>query len=129
MDVTRIDRWLWAARFFKTRSLAKTAIDAGRVEINGRRAKPAHDVRVGDMLHVRRGTEAFELEVTLVSHRRGSATVAATMYQETPQSKEAREAEAERRRMERDFQTHPERRPDKKQRRQLMKFKSKPPSD
>ncbi|MCC7248123.1 MAG: RNA-binding S4 domain-containing protein, partial [Lysobacter sp.] len=86
------DQWLWAARFFKTRSLAKQAIETGKVEVGGQRAKASRTVRVGDALRIARGDEIFEIEVSALSDRRGSAAVAQTLYAETEASK-ARRAE------------------------------------
>jgi ribosome-associated heat shock protein Hsp15 len=84
MDVVRIDKWLWAARFYKTRSLATDAVLAGHVHVNGARVKPAKDVRVGDDVEVRIGTFTWSVAVTGLSDKRGSATVARTLYAETP---------------------------------------------
>jgi ribosomal 50S subunit-recycling heat shock protein len=86
MDQVRIDKWLWAARFYKTRSLATDAVLAGHVQVNGARVKPSKDVRVGDDVEVRIGTVAWSLAVTGLSDKRGSATVARTLYAETPES-------------------------------------------
>ena len=86
----RIDKWLWAARFYKTRSLATQAIEAGQVRLDAARVKPAHGVRIGDRVTVRKGGFAWEVEVTALSDRRGSAADAARLYCETSQSAEAR---------------------------------------
>ena len=88
----RLDQWLWAARFFKTRSLAAEAIDGGKVSLNGDRAKRAKTVRVGDEVRVRQHATAWIVRVTGLGVRRGSATVAATLYEETAASKTARDA-------------------------------------
>ena len=88
----RLDKWLWAARFFKTRSLAATAIETGKVEVNGERAKRAKLVQPGDSLSIRLGPYNHRLKVLSVSERRGPASVAATLYEETADSKTAREA-------------------------------------
>lgn len=95
-DRVRIDKWLWAARFFKTRALAAEAVRGGRVELNGIRVKPARPVGAGDRLTVRKSPFVFELEVLEVSTRRGPPTEAATLYQETPSSRDSRELVAER---------------------------------
>ncbi|MEM1082192.1 MAG: RNA-binding S4 domain-containing protein, partial [Pseudomonadota bacterium] len=98
MDETRIDKWLWAARFFKTRSLAQTAVKGGHVQVNGQACKPARTVRAGDQLRVQKGDTRFELLVMAVNDRRGSASQAQALYQETEDSQQAREAQAEQRR-------------------------------
>ena len=87
----RFDKWLWAARFYKTRSLAAQAIDAGQARLNGERVKPAHAVRAGDAVSLRREGAVREIAVTALSDRRGPATVAATLYRETEASVAARE--------------------------------------
>jgi ribosome-associated heat shock protein Hsp15 len=100
MDGVRMDKWLWAARFFKTRALAGDACEMGRIESNGLRAKPAREVRLGDMLRVRSEGGEFLIQVLLLSHIRGPAAVAQTMYAETDASREARlKAVAERQAM------------------------------
>ncbi len=88
----RLDKWLWAARFFKTRSLAAAAIDGGKVEVNGERAKRAREVRAGDTVRVRHGAFEHVVLVRGVALRRGSATVAQELYEETPESAAARAA-------------------------------------
>jgi ribosome-associated heat shock protein Hsp15 len=88
----RLDKWLWAARFFKTRSLAVEAIEAGRVSVNGDRAKPAKEVRVGDGLAIRRPPFESEVLVKALADKRGPATVAATLYEETAESRARRSA-------------------------------------
>src|ERR1700757_4382910 len=90
MTSTRIDKWLWAARFFKTRSLAARACDLGRIQSNHQPAKPAREVQVGDRLHIKTEGGDFEVDVLLVSEVRGSASVAATLYGETETSRELR---------------------------------------
>ncbi len=116
-DTVRLDQWLWAARFFKTRPLARQAIETGRVEVGGERPKPSRAVRVGDRLDVSRGDERFELDVLGVSTVRGPAPAAQALYAETPGSRERREqARAERAAM-RDGYRAPEQRPDKRARR------------
>ena len=91
MEAVRVDKWLWAARFFKTRSLATEAVLGGHVQVGGERVKPAKEVRAGDRLEIRRGEERFAVVVAGVADRRGSASVAATLYAETPESVAARE--------------------------------------
>ena len=99
MDAVRIDRWLWAARFFKTRALATVAVRGGRVHVNGQAAKPAKEVRVGDRLEITAGRTRFTVDVTAVSDRRGPATTAAALYAETDASRAERQRVAEMRRM------------------------------
>ena len=113
----RLDQWLWAARFFRTRSLAKQAIETGRVEIDGQRAKPARAVRVGDRLDVTRGDERFGIEVVGLSAERGPAPVAQALYVESAESRELREKARAERVAQRDGYRPPEQRPDKRARR------------
>ena len=95
----RVDKWLWAARFFKTRSAATEAVQGGRVHVNGVRAKPARDVRPGDTVELTVGDTPFTVEVTGLAERRGSAAQAALLYTETPESRERRERLREQRRL------------------------------
>ena len=120
----RLDKWLWAARFFKTRSLAKTAIDGGKVHLNGARTKAAKEVGVGDRLEITRGDTQQTVAVTAIAERRGSATIAATLYAETPESVARREAIRAERRLQRDGLIAPKRRPDKHERRRLREVKN-----
>jgi len=90
MDDVRFDKWLWAARFFKTRSLATAAIDGGHAHLNGQRVKPAHKIRVGDRIDITRGQERMSVEVVQLADRRGPAPVAQALYCETPESIERR---------------------------------------
>ena len=113
----RLDLWLWAARFFKTRALAKQAIDTGKVEIDGQRAKPSRGVRIGDALVVARGEERFEMEVLALGDVRGPARVAQTLYRESESSKLAREQLRALRAAERTGYRAPETKPDKRARR------------
>ncbi|MCD9087602.1 RNA-binding S4 domain-containing protein [Stenotrophomonas sp. SY1] len=113
----RLDVWLWAARFFKTRSLAKQAVDTGRVDVAGQRAKSSRAIRVGDALRVQRGDEVFEVSVRGLSGTRGSAPVAQTLYEESEASKKAREELRLRRAAERTGYQPPEHKPDKRARR------------
>ena len=114
---TRIDVWLWAARFFRTRALAKQAIETGKVEIGGQRAKPSRSVRIGDALAVQRGEERFEIEVLGLSDARGPAKVAQTLYAESEASRQARDALRANRAAERAGYRAPESKPDKRARR------------
>lgn len=115
-DSVRLDLWLWAARFFKTRALAKQAIETGKVDVAGQRAKPARAVRVGDGLRIARGEEIFEVMVAGLSDTRGPATVARTLYTEADASRLAREARMADLRAARAGYQAPEQRPDKRAR-------------
>lgn len=117
----RADIWLWAARFFRTRSLSRQAIDGGKVELNGAGCKPSKTVRAGDRLCVTRGEERREVDVLGVSDRRGPAGVAQALYRETEASRLAREAWREQQRLV--GNVGPEKRPDKQDRRALRKLK------
>lgn len=119
----RIDKWLWAARFFKTRSLAQAAVRGGHVEINGHACKPARTVAVGDRLNIVRGESRFEIEIVDVSDRRGPAAHAQALYRELPASVERREKLAEERRLLR--KRGPGRRPDKRDRARIRSFSGK----
>lgn len=116
----RLDLWLWAARFFKTRSLAKQAIEAGRVEVGGQAVKPSRGIKPGEKVSVRRGDERFEIEVIGLSEKRGSAPVAQALYAESPESIAARAAEREKRRMEATGYRAPAGKPDKRARRLIQ---------
>lgn len=116
-DAVRIDVWLWAARFFRTRSLARQAVDTGKVEVGGQRPKASRAVRVGDAMRVVRGEEVFELEVLGLSDERGPAPVAQGLYRESEASAKAREEARLARRAARDGYRPPEHRPDKRARR------------
>jgi ribosome-associated heat shock protein Hsp15 len=119
----RLDKWLWAARFFKTRGLANEAVSGGKVAVNDQRAKPSRALRIGDRLDIQRGEEHFTIVVTGLSDRRGPASVAAGLYEETPDSISYREAERRQRQLERMAMPQPPpRRPDKKARRQIVRF-------
>lgn len=116
-DSVRLDLWLWAARFFKTRSLAKQAVETGKVDVGGQRAKASRAVRVGDSLRIARGEEQFEVEVRGLSDTRGPATVAQQLYAETEASRLAREQARAQRAAERNGYRAPESKPDKRARR------------
>ena len=119
----RIDKWLWAARFFKTRAQASKACDLGRIYSNGIQAKPAREVRVGDMLQVRNEGGEFHIEVLALSQMRGPAAVAQTLYRETEASIAARlQAAAERKAMQ-EFAPLPQHRPSKRDRRRIIQFR------
>jgi ribosome-associated heat shock protein Hsp15 len=124
MNGVRIDKWLWAARFFKTRALASKACDIGRIRSNNVEAKPAREVRVGDMLHVKNEGGDFEIEVLELSEMRGPAAAAQKLYRETDASKEARLKVAEERKAMQQFAPIPARRPSKRDRRRIIQFRS-----
>ena len=119
----RLDKWLWAARFFKTRALAREAISGGKVHLNGYRVKPGRALKPGDSLRIQRGEQEFVIEVLELSTRRGPATVAQLLYQETEESLIKREQLAAQKKLEREQNASRERRPDKRQRRRLVRFK------
>lgn len=113
----RLDQWLWAARFFRTRSLSRQAIEAGKVEVGGQRAKASRVVRAGDAMRIERAGEVFGIEVTGISGIRGPASAAQSLYSETEASRDARSAARERARAERNGYRPPETKPDKRARR------------
>lgn len=113
----RLDLWLWAARFYRTRSLARQAVETGKVELGGQRAKASRAVRIGDALKVMRGEEVFEIEVRGLSDQRGPASVARQLYAESDGSRMRREQERAQRVAARDGYRAPETRPDKRARR------------
>lgn len=116
----RLDIWLWTARFFKTRSLAKLAVETGKVEIGGQRAKPSRTVRVGDSLQIARGEEHFEVSVLALSERRGSASAAQGLYAESEESRIKREQARAQRAAEHNGYRAPEHKPDKRARRLIQ---------
>jgi ribosome-associated heat shock protein Hsp15 len=118
----RIDKWLWAARFFKTRSLAKSAIEGGKVQVNGQKIKPSKDLNLHMLLTIRQGVEEKTVLITGLSEQRGPAPVAASLYQETPESLEKRLRLHEQRKLQQLAQPHTDGRPTKKQRRQIHQF-------
>jgi ribosome-associated heat shock protein Hsp15 len=123
MISVRMDLWLWAARFFKTRTLAKHACELGRIQSNGQVAKAARDVRPGDKLRVSTEGGDFEIEVLGLSEVRGPAAVAQTLYRETEGSRELREKVAAERKVMRQFEVLPEGRPSKRDRRRIIQFR------
>jgi ribosome-associated heat shock protein Hsp15 len=118
-----MDKWLWAARFFKTRALAAKACELGRVESNGHTAKPAREVKVGDLLKIRNPASEFQVEVQGLSEMRGPAAVAQMLYRESEESREARMLAAEERRALPRFESAFEGRPSKRNRRELDRFR------
>jgi ribosome-associated heat shock protein Hsp15 len=123
MTSVRIDKWLWAARFFKTRSLASRACELGRVQSNGQPAKPAREVRIGDMVRVTNDGGEFHVEVLLLSDLRGPASVAQTLYRETEASRELRVIVAAERKAMKQFEELPAGRPSKRDRRRIIQFR------
>jgi ribosome-associated heat shock protein Hsp15 len=123
MTGVRIDTWLWAARFFKTRPLAKRACELGRIQSNGQPAKPAREVRVGDRLRVSNDGGDFQVEVLLLSEVRGPAPVAQTLYRETEESRDLRQKVAAERKAMREFEVLPAGRPSKRDRRHIIQFR------
>ena len=123
MTGVRMDLWLWAARFFKTRTLAKRACELGRILSNGQVAKAAREVRIGDMLRVSNEGGDFDVEVLLLSEVRGPASVAQTLYRETEQSRVRREKVAAERKAMRQFEILPSGRPSKRDRRHIIRFR------
>ena len=123
----RIDKWLWAARFFRTRGLAREAIKGGKVQLDGHRVKPSRTLTEGDRLTIRRGDDQYEITVTDLGDRRLSAALAQEKYFEDSASRARREAAAEQRRLERQARAERVRRPDKRQRRQIIRFTKRQP--
>jgi ribosome-associated heat shock protein Hsp15 len=123
MTPVRVDKWLWAARFFKTRTLAAKACELGRIESNQQTAKAAREVRVGDMLRVRNDSGEFHIEVLVLSEMRGPAPVAQTLYRETEASRELRLKLAEERRAMPHFEALREGKPSKRDRREIGRLR------
>ena len=122
MTGVRVDKWLWAARFFKTRALASQACELGRIQSNGQPAKGSREVRIGDMLQVTNDGGDFQVEVLLLSGVRGPASVAQTLYRETVESRELRHKLAEERKA-MNLKGSSEGRPSKRDRREILKFR------
>jgi ribosome-associated heat shock protein Hsp15 len=123
MISVRMDKWLWAARFFKTRALAAQACELGRIQSNGQPAKAARDVRIGDMLRVTNDGGDFQVEVLLLSEMRGPASAAQTLYRETEASRELRLKLASERKTMKEFEESPTSRPSKRDRRRIIQFR------
>jgi ribosome-associated heat shock protein Hsp15 len=123
MDTVRIDKWLWASRFFKTRALAQKSCEMGRIVSNGHTAKASRDVRVGDMLGIKIEAGEFEVEVLALSEMRGPATVAQTLYRETEASRELRLKLAAEQKALAQLEGAPAERPSKRDRRQINRFR------
>jgi ribosome-associated heat shock protein Hsp15 len=119
----RLDKWLWAARFFKTRSLASRACELGRITAHGQPAKPARDIKAGDMLDIRNEGGEFQIEVLQLSEMRGPAAVAQALYRETEASRELRLKVAAERKAIAQFEAIPAGRPSKRDRREINRFR------
>ncbi|MGB0835307.1 MAG: ribosome-associated heat shock protein Hsp15 [Psychrobium sp.] len=120
----RLDKWLWAARFYKTRSIARDMIQSGKVSYNNQRSKPSKIVELGAMITLRQGNEVKEVEILQLSDQRRGAPIAQTLYEETAQSVTKRQQNAELRKLHALDNPHPDKRPDKKQRRKIIQFKN-----
>jgi len=127
MTGTRIDKWLWAARFFKTRELAATSCDMARSVSNGQPAKPSREGKLGDLLTIRNEAGEFQIEVLVVTHARGSAQIAQTLYSESQESREARRKAAEERKALNIFDAPRQGRPSKRDRRLIHGFLDRQP--
>ncbi len=125
MGSVRMDKWLWAARFFKTRAMAARACDLGRIQSHEQPAKPAREVRIGDMLRITNDGGDFQVEVIALSEVRGPAPVAQTLYRETEESRELRLKVAAERKATRQFEELPAGRPSKRDRGKIIKFRGK----
>jgi ribosome-associated heat shock protein Hsp15 len=126
VDGVRMDKWLWAARFFKTRALAARACESGHIESNGRGAKAAREVRTGDLLQVKNDSGIFLVEVLALSEIRGPAAVAQTLYRETEASREARAKLAEERKAMPHFEASRTGKPSKRDRRKIHRLRGRP---
>lgn len=124
MTGVRIDKWLWAARFFKTRALATKACELGRIESHNQFVKPAREVKVGDMLRIKTESGDFHVEVLQLSEIRGPASVAQTLYRETEESRELRQKIREERKANMQYSPAPAGRPSKRDRRRIIQFRS-----
>jgi len=118
----RIDKWLWSARFFKTRGLSTKTVNAGHVQLNGERSKASKMIRIGDEICIQRGQQRFAVRVIGLAEKRGSATQAQALYQETEASLATREQQRQRRKLHVDSSPAPDKRPDKKARRHIIRF-------
>ena len=121
----RLDKWLWAARFYKTRSLAVEAVNGGHVHINGQRVKPSREVHIGDELKINKTPYSYTITVQALSNKRGSASIAQTLYVEHAESIQQREVLLEQRKLLAAANPQPKRRPDKRERRKIIRFVNK----
>lgn len=121
-DRVRVDKWLWAARFFKTRTLASDAVEGGKAHLNGQRVKPSKDVKIGDRLHITVGDMVWEITVLGLSEKRGPAPIAQALYEETPESRARREQQKENHAFATDPAQAVKGRPTKKDRRMIHRF-------
>lgn len=124
IQTVRLDKWLWAARFYKTRSIARNMVDGGKVHYNGQRSKPSKIVELGAIINLRQGNEEKTVVIEKISDQRRGAPEAQLLYTETDESIAKRAENSEKRRLNALYSPNPERRPDKKQRRDLIKFKN-----
>lgn len=123
MERLRVDKWLWAARFYKTRSIAKAAIEGGKVHLDGQRVKVSREITLGERLTIKQGWDEKEIVVNAISDQRGPAPIAQTLYEETPESIERREREAQARRAAGGATARPTQKPGKHERRALEKLR------
>ena len=123
MERLRVDKWLWAARFYKTRSIAKTAIEGGKVHLDGQRVKVSREISIGERLTVKQGWDEKEVVVKALSDQRGPASIAQTLYEETPESIERREREAQARKAAEGATARPTQKPGKHERKALEKLR------
>jgi ribosome-associated heat shock protein Hsp15 len=122
--MVRIDKWLWAARFFKTRSLAKKMVEQGKIKVEGQKCKPSRNIAVGNQISIKKNDQIWVVNVLELAEKRGSATVAQSLYEETEDSIQQREATLLLKKMEFHSAPKPDKRPTKKQRRDIKNFKS-----
>ena len=122
-ETLRLDKWLWAARFFKTRGLAAESISGGKVHLNGQRTKPGKEVKIGSRIEITKGSYHAEIVVAGIIAQRRPAKEAVFLYEETPESIEKRKVESINKRQQNEAQIRPDKRPNKKQRRQIHRFK------
>jgi ribosome-associated heat shock protein Hsp15 len=125
LDKLRVDKWLWAARFFKTRAVATKAVDGGKVHVNGQRVKSSRPIQIGDRLEITRGQIQSVVEISILSEKRGPAKEAQTLYQETAESIDQRELKSQQRKLLNASMPHSKGKPDKHQRREIRKVSGK----
>jgi len=125
MEKLRIDKWLWAARFYKTRALANEAVAGGHVHVDGSRVKPSREIKVGDRLAINKSPYTFEISIVALAAKRGSASLAQGLYEESEDSRQRREALQAQQRIEKAANPAPSKRPDKRDRRRIIRFVNK----